>query len=284
MSTKDKEKEAIATVADDSLALAPAIIDFEGDSGAGMEEADKDTFAIPFLSLLQANSPKVMTVDGAKQGMLINTITDELFKEVLVIPCAFQRRYIRWAPRSTGGGYKGELMPTDVETGRVPGCGEYQGKYFFDVPDGATLYDKDGKPLFDSAKDTRNHFVLFQSIDGTWSAALMSLASSLVKKSKRWMSRIQGIEIAGKGGKKFNPPSFSHIYKIVPVIEEKNGDKWWSVDIQLISLVTDAEVYNKAKAFHDQVASGAIKAAAMQDESDDVSAGGQKVDDSNLPF
>jgi len=277
-----KEETKLATIADESLALAPTIIDFEGDAGAGMEEADKDTFAIPFLSVLQANSPKVATVDGARQGLLINSITDELFKDVYVIPCAFQRRYIRWAPRSTGGGFKGEFMPTDIETGRAEGCREYDGVYMFDVPAGATRFDEKGKPLFDAAKDTRNHFVLFKSSDGSWSAALMSLSSSLVKKSKRWMSRIQGIEVAGKGGKKFNPPSFSHIYKIVPVTEEKNGDKWWSIDVQLVEPVTDGEVYLKAKAFHDQVASGAIKATPVQDEPSERASSNVNGDD--LPF
>ncbi len=263
-----KEETKIAKVDDSAMELAPTEINFESDSGYGMEEVDKDTLAIPFIFILQATSPAVEKIDGAQSGMFMNSITEELFTEVEVIPCAFQRRYLRWEPRSKGGSFKGEYMPSDIETGRVEGCKEFDGRYYFDVPEGASLLDSAGKPLYDIAKDTRNHFVLFKSKDGSWGFAQISLSSTLVKKSKRWMSRITGIEFTGKNGKKFNPASFANSYKLTrpATKEEKNGNAWWSIDINLFGPVTNNEVYAKAKAFHDQVASGTIKSVPMDDE------------------
>jgi hypothetical protein len=46
-------------------------------------------------------------VEGAQQGMLMNSITNELMTVAHVVPVAFQRRYLCWAPRSAGGGFKG---------------------------------------------------------------------------------------------------------------------------------------------------------------------------------
>lgn len=221
------------------------VLDFAADAGMGMEGVDKDSFAIPFIALLQGLSPQLETVDGARPGLFINTITDELFKEVLVVPCAYQRRYLRWAPRSEGGGYKGEYNPIDIETGKILG-----------VEKGA-----DGRMRLegDELKDTRNHFVLMQSETGAWQPALLSLSSTQIKKSKRWMSRIQGIELRTPEGKPFNPPSFSHVYKLKAVKEENSKGSWWGLDIELVEPVQDAEIYARAKEFNKQVAAGEVK-------------------------
>lgn len=238
-------------------------ISFEEDSGMGIEEADKSSFAIPFLTVLQALSPQIETVDGSKQGMIINTITNELWKGeegVKVIPVAFQRRYLRWSPRSSGGGFKGELNPMDVETGRVPGLSSHNGVFLMDVPEGVTtVFDGDGRPLYDHLADTRNHFVLFQNGSGSWRPAMVSLASTNIKKSKRWMSRIQGVELVNSQGKRYNPPSFSHIYSMKTTKEKNNKGSWYSAEFDSVSVVEDVQLYADAKAFHQQIIAGNVE-------------------------
>ena len=240
------QNTAVAVKDENTTALSTnVVLDFAADAGMGMEGVDKDSFAIPFIALLQGLSPQLETVDGARPGLFINTITDELFKEVLVVPCAYQRRYLRWAPRSEGGGYKGEYNPIDIETGKILGVEK----------------DADGRLRLegDELKDTRNHFVLMQSETGAWQPALLSLSSTQIKKSKRWMSRIQGIELRTPEGKPFNPPSFSHVYKLKAVKEENSKGSWWGLDIELVEPVQDAETYARAKEFNKQVAAGEVK-------------------------
>ncbi len=241
------KKETTTAVAEAQNTAVGFPIDFAADAGMGMEGADKNSFAIPFITLLQGLSPQLETVDGAKPGLFINTITNELYKEVLVVPCAYQRRYLRWAPRDQGGGYKGEYNPVDVETGKVAGVTQ----------------NAEGRLTLegDLLNDTRNHFVLVQSESGAWQPALVSLSSTQIKKSKRWMSRIQGIELRAPNGKAFNPPSFSHVYKLKAIKEENSKGSWWGLDIELVEPVQDAELYNKAKEFHASVASGAVEVA-----------------------
>jgi hypothetical protein len=246
----NKTTTEVAVKEETNTALAVMAADFAADAGLGMEGADKSSFAIPFLSILQGLSPQLETVDGAKPGLFINSITNEVFKEVLVIPCAFQRRFLRWATRSEGGGYKGEYNPVDIETGKIAGVSTNA--------EGRLMLEND------ELKDTRNHFVLMQTESGAWTGALLSLSSTQIKKSKRWMSLILGIEMRNAQGKPFNPPSFSHVYKLSAVKEENSKGSWWGLQVEKVEPVGDAELYAKAKAFHNSVSAGEVEVAPPQ--------------------
>lgn len=251
--------------------------DYSQDAGLGMEGTDKSSFAIPFIAILQGQSPQIETVEGAKPGLFINTVTNQLFKEMYVIPCAYQRRFLRWAPREEGGGYRGDYSPVDVELGKVEGAAlNDEGRYMI------------GK---DELKDTRNHFVLAQSATGGFQRALISLSSTQIKKSKRWMSQIQGIEMKDAKGKTFNPASFMFMYKLSTVKEENNKGSWYGLLVELVMMqhptetvehpsVKDMrvprmvprpvgdELYLLGKAFHQNVVKGEIEIAPPQDDLD----------------
>lgn len=245
---------AVATVEQKGTALAVAGM-FEADAGMGMEGADKDSFAIPFLMVLQPLSPIVAEglVDGAKAGKFLNSVTNELADDVLLVPVAFQRKFLRWAPREKGGGFKGEFSPIDVETGKVEGLVR--------TDDNKLLVGGSNPKEHDQLKDTRNHFVLVVRPDGSWAPALISMASTQIKKSKRWLSRIQGVQLRGGNGQHFNPPSFSHIYRAKSVKEQNDSGIWFGWDIEMEGPVQDAELYAAAKEFHKQVASGKVETA-----------------------
>lgn len=267
------KKEQTTAVAEAKNTAVGFPIDFAADAGMGMEGADKSSFAIPFITMLQGLSPQLETVDGAKPGKFINTITNDLFDEVIVIPCAFQRRFLRWSPRSSGGGYKGEYNPIEVETNKVPGMSIHGGVYLMDVPPGANPFDPKGAPLYDHLSDTRNHFVLYKTPTGSWQPALVSLSSTQIKKSKRWMSLIQGVEMEAQG-RRFNPPSFSSMYRLKPVKEENAKGSWWGMEISRVDFVQDGELYARAKEFNMQVASGAVEVAPPVQEAPAGEAGG----------
>lgn len=247
-----------------NTAIALPTIDFGEDAGMGTENVDASSAAIPFLTILQGLSPQIETVDGAKPGLFINTITNEMFKEVEIVPCYFQRRFLRWAPNR--GGYKGDFSAIDVETNKVPGMSVHDGHYLMDVPEGAAAFDKDGKPAFDHLSDTRNHFVLMRSAGGNWIPALVSMSSTQIKKSKRLIALILGIELERPNGSKFNPPSFSHIYKMKAVKEKNAKGEWWAYDISLerqldTTDANDVQLYMKAKDFSQQVGAGKVEVA-----------------------
>ena len=242
-------------------ATVPATINFAADAGQGLELADNKSFAIPFLIVLQGQSPQLDTIDGARPGRFFNTVSEELYEKVTVVPCFFKREYIRWVPRKLGGGYKGSLDAKAVDLKQIPGMTEYQGQLYMDVPEGTIPVDDEGKAKYDSLSDTRNHFVLVKSGEGKWAPALLSLKSTQIKKSKRWLSVIKGIEMKDGQGKVFNPASYSHMYELTTLKEENNEGSWYGLEAKLIGPVADPSLYNAAKAFHDSVAQGLVETA-----------------------
>lgn len=258
---------AVAQTSQQSTAVAAVPeMDFFSDAGKGLEGTDKDSFAIPFLQVLQGLSPQLETVEGARPGMLINTVSNRLMTEARVIPVAFKRRFLRWVPRAAGGGFKGEMMPSEVDAlvaskAARPAIGDDGKERNFFIYEG------------DELKDTRIHFVLLEN-DGMWSWAIMSMGSTQIKKSKRWIAAINELRLQGPNGVPFNPPSFSHIYKVSVVKEENAKGKWHSFDIKLEGPVTDPNAYKMAKDYHAQIQAGTVTVQHQQDaEPEDVGDG-----------
>lgn len=238
-------------------------VDFLADVGAGMEGADKDSFAIPFLTVLQALSPQVdesdaKYIEGARAGMLCDTVSGQLFdaKEgVLIVPCAFQRRYIHWGARGTdSSGFKGELQVSDVE--RMRSNGE-----LLDV-DGR-LYFRDGDKVIDPnkadvASDTRNHFVLIYDPElGTATPALMSLAATQIKKSKQLMSVLNNVRVNTANGS-VCPPTFASVIRVTSVPESNDKGRWYGLKFSREGFLTDKNVYTLAKEFYGQIMAGEV--------------------------
>lgn len=243
-----------------AVALADEM-DFSQDARAGTEGVDKESQAIPFLVVLQSNSPAVVdeSVPGAKAGLLMNSVTGELFGKIVLVPVSFQRRFVEWAPRKKGGGYKGEHMPAEVEGG----------KYGYKSPDSISAYFVGEEPLpllqakdeHNVLKDTRSHFVLAVKPDGTFFPALFPLASTQIKKSKKWVSMILGVQLRDGGGALYNPASFSHMYTIGTIKESNDQGSWHGITVDAAGAVKSKEIYAAAKELHKQVQEGKVNVA-----------------------
>jgi hypothetical protein len=248
-----------------SGAVTAGAIDYSADAGAGQEGADKDSYAIPFLIVLQPLSPVVVdeTIPGAKAGMILNSVTNELFNELFLIPCAFQRRWIRWGAREAGGGFKGEFTTPQAKDIQARGeVKELEGRLYYPEQDGSINPKKS-----DRLSDTRSHYVLgLRDIKepGFSFPALLALTSTGIKVSKNWMSRMEGIRLR-KGGKPdgelYNPPSFSHVYRLTSIKEQNEKGTWFLPVINMVGPVEHPDLYRSAKAFHEQILSGAVTVA-----------------------
>lgn len=229
---------------------------FEEDAGSGFENADSNAYAIPFLTILQSMSPQCKKSDGAyikgaEEGMFYNSVSQEIFDGlagVTVIPCYFKRSFIKWAPRDSGGGFKGELMASDpqVSAGRLDKDGR--------------LIDNEGNLL----ADTRTHYVLVVDKDGGYQPSVISLASSQIKKSRQWMSKMNGIKMQRADGSHYTPAMFSHQYRITTTPESNDKGSWFGLKVETLGPVASTELYQAAKAFRDAVSSGEVKEAVPQ--------------------
>lgn len=250
----EQKAQALATV-DNSM--------FAADAGQGMEGATAESFAIPFLQVLQKGSPQVdeasgVAIEGAKAGMLFDNITGRMYDGkagVQFVPCAYRRVFIRWGSDSSGEGFKGELTPEDVAEMRQRGqIKELDNRLYIPLDDGTVNEKK-----CDRISDTRNHYILIlDEATGSWQEALLSLTSTQIKKSKMLMSALAAVKINGANGM-FTPPTFANSVRATTVPESNDKGTWFGIRFGLEGTVARSEVYAAAKAFHAKVAKGAVE-------------------------
>ena len=90
---------------------ALAAVNFEADAGQGLNMT-QDDLALPFLKVLGQLSPEcnkrdAKHVEGAEPGMIINTVTNEIYdgvKGIDVVPVHYKRQYIEWQDRGESQG------------------------------------------------------------------------------------------------------------------------------------------------------------------------------------
>lgn len=226
------------------------------DAGAGFEEAGASAYAIPFLQILQSGSPQCKKSDGAyikgaEEGMFFNTVTQEVYdgdKGIVVIPCHYTNRFVEWKARESGGGFVAEHLPSDAP---------------------ATTKDDKGRDVTGHGTnivDTRNHYVLICAEDGTLSPALIAMASTQMKKSKQWMSQMQGYKIKTPTGF-VAAPMMSRKYRLTTVPESNDKGSWFGFKVALVGLVEDGAEYNAAVEFRNAVRSGAARVQQPVEES-----------------
>lgn len=220
---------------------------FLQDAGAGLENTTAQDYALPFLYLLQDNSPQCKRSDdkymeGAEAGMFMDTVTQELFESVRVIPVDFEKVYNEWIPRDDGGGFVASYKSKNEA--------------------------EQNKQEDTQIVDTANHYVLVQGGDGRWRPAILSCTSTKLKASRNWLSRISQVLINGPRGK-VPAPSYSRIYEAVAVPAKNQHGSFFTLGINPIEgaegWVRDAELYNAAKDFAAQLKAGKKGADYNQD-------------------
>ena len=106
----DKAAEtALAVQKKGELALASGYGEYEN---VGFENVDSSDLSIPFLTVMQSNSPEIKPESkggfGLEIGQLFNTVTQEVFDGetgIGLIPATTKHEWVEWAPRDSGGGF-----------------------------------------------------------------------------------------------------------------------------------------------------------------------------------
>ena len=233
---------------------ALAVNMFEADAAQGAQNISQEDLALPFLKILGQLSPEVNKrggkyVEGAEPGKIINTVTNQLYDNIDIIPCHYKRQYIEWQDRgqSTGAPVAIHEADSDIVSQTT------RGKDY-----------KDRLPNGNYLDNTANHFVLFCGDNpGT---ALISMKSTQLKVSRKWNSMMMGIKMQGKNGL-FTPPTYSHIYNLKTVQMSNDKGTWFGWDVSTVGPVQDKAVYEIAKNFASSVSKGEVQAKHGTDES-----------------
>ena len=249
-------------------AALPAVANMQQDSLVGRETMGLQDYALPFLAILQSLSPQVMKaspkrIKDAEEGDFFNTVSQELYsgsEGVIVVPCAYSRMNVEWMPRDSGGGFVTQHAGDEI----LAKCKRNE-RGFDELPNGniivTTAYYY--SLLLDEGDETKPEPIV------------LSFARTQLKKARKWNSSISSLMIPDGQGGNFNPPMFSHKYKLTTVAEHKKDYNWFGVQIENAGMIQSGELYQAARKLAIDVSRGLVKTA--QEPNDAAAPGGDDI-------
>ena len=226
---------------------ALAINMFEADADKGSQNMTQEDLALPFLKVLGQLSPEVNKrdgkyVEGAEPGKIINTVSNELYDQINVLPVFYKRKYIEWQDRGTSTGAPVAIHEADSDIISQT----TRGKDY-----------KDRLPNGNYLENTADHFVILMG--SSPQTALISMKATQLKVSRKWNSMMMGIKMQGKNGL-FTPPTYSHIYSLKTEPMSNDKGSWFGWDVSKVGPIEDRAVYEIAKGFAERVGKGEVQA------------------------
>lgn len=244
--------------------LLPQAYDYGEDTAKGFENQTGQDYQVPFLSLLQDMSPQVTgahgsAVEGARAGMMYNTVTQDLYDgDVLIVPALTEHVYVEWIPREQGGGFVG-AHPLDSEmVAEAKRVAKAQEKSFGD------LVSPDGNDIV----ETFYVYGVLCPEDQDPQPVVIAFTSTKIRVYKQWMSKIRMFTVPRQDGSKARPPLFAHLSKISTVRQTNKKGTFFNFQVGsagkdlLSSLLSPDDVrFKTAKGIGDLVNQGFARAS-----------------------
>lgn len=232
MATK-KPETAVQTVEPTFIQEAPAYLN----SGAarGSEEVKASDMVLPRLEIIQALSPIKETNEQAREGLLFNSVTEQILGDmVYFVPVYYRMEYLVWRDQDKGGGFLGSF----------PSAADAERRMAQAVAEGDNLEDIE-------VVDTPVQYGLRIEPSGHFEQIVISMAKTKAKVSRRWNAMIQ---IAGGD-------RFSRVYKISTFRDEnKKGQKFFNYVVQPAGF-TPEKVYREAERIYEVLKTQDVRVA-----------------------
>lgn len=211
---------------------------------------DAQDVALPFIAILQSNSPEVNPgdptyIEGAQSSMFINTVTRDTYngrtEGLIIVPCYYERKLVEWVDRDKGGGWVADY-PVDHPIQHTTKKND-QNKVI--LPNGNFLVE------------TAYQYVLFLDPEsGNWSQAVIGMKSTALKKNRQLNNSIVTSKIPGTD---VQAPRYLFPYLMRTVFEQKASNSWWNFEFKKMDEPVAADVYKAAKAFAQLVQAGVLQ-------------------------
>ena len=256
-----KEDTSIVTINDDLLL-----------NGTGLEDTTPEDFAIPFIRIIQSGSPQTKKADGkyvkgAEEGDIINTVSNEITggeTGIYVVPVYYQKKYIEWKPRESGGG----LVNADHERTILNQCTRNEKNKF--VLENGNYID-----------ETAQFYVMVVNEEETeWQQAVISMSSTQLGKARKWLSQMKQRRVKNSQGELVEAPMFMFRYLAKTMSESNDLGSWYGWSIGLDKPVKEQSFLIVASSFLKSVRAGEVK--VKQEDSNEDSANSKDTDE--VPF
>lgn len=237
------------------------------DAGQTASDFETKDLAIPFIRILQSNSPQVNKrgdayVDGAEPSHIFNTALERAYDGetgIYAIVCKYQRQYTEWKPR------------IDDEDGKGSGGGFVMSHGTDDSIMRETTQNAKKKNILANGNEiveSADYFVIaFDPADGSLQKAVISMSSTQWKAARKLNNQISGWSKPRPDGKgTFNPAPYSRVYLFttVPQSNDKGDFFGWKVEPgdETMDLDGGKDLYLTARDFRRSIEGGHVKAAA----------------------
>jgi hypothetical protein len=259
----DKNAEtALAVQSKGELALAAGYGEYEND---GFDNVTSDDLSIPFLTVMQSNSPEIKPESkgglGLEIGQLFNTVSQEAFDGedgVGLVPSITKHEWVEWAPREGDGGFIG--------------------RYDCDDP---LILEAKATQAFGQYKHGENNLIETYYIYGilydvetgdSLGPAVISFSKTKIKRYKRLMSSLRAfqLKVPGEDGqpRRITPPLYAHSLVVCSCDDKNNKGEFQNFNIvpsqgDLRGSLIDAEDarFQEAVMLKKSIDSGEAKAA-----------------------
>ncbi len=226
--------------------------------GTGLEETTTEDFAIPFIRVLQPLSPQLQKqhgsyVEGASAGDLFNTVTGEIYdgeKGILIVPCAYNKKYIEWIPREKGGG----LVNATHDISILSSCTR--------DPESRRDYTAEGNEIVETAQ----FFVLVLEGDSP-QQAVIALTSTQLGVSRKWLTMLRMSRVQNNKGESVEAPMFAYTYRLTTNTQSNDKGSWNGYSVNQEG-ATEMSIAMIAKDFMSAARSGDVQVKEEQQRDD----------------
>ncbi len=204
------------------------------DQPTGFERVSREDLGIPFLAIVQKGSPEfdkthkdyeAKKIKDCNIGDIFNTLTREVLhmqggKELVFIPCGYDKMYVEWKPRESGGGivksHRDSSILEEVVSKNDKGQNVLRnGNVVSDTAYFFGLLPRETEPLL----------------------AVIGMTSTQLKHARFWLNLMSGLKV---GPNRRTPPMFSHKYLVSTGPERNEKGSWYGWVIKTGEMVSDA--------------------------------------------
>lgn len=259
-------------------------------AGQGLDELDSSDRSVPFIKVLEKNSPEIETVDGAKPGMFINTATQQLYDSIRFVPATREHLYVEWVPVDNGGGLVASYGLTEaISQWAKTQRGKIKLRNGNDLVETFYLY---GIVMPEEGDDEADPY-----------PAVISFTSTRIRAYKSIVNRSDSIMLRNAQGRKFKAPWFCHVWRLTSEKKVDGNQSWYiykaefdGASAEAVRLPADHEVVQMGAEMVRMKQSGELKvnAEAAAGEQPDLperdtgggqpNTGGYKPDADDPPF
>ena len=243
--TNQKSNGAVNAKADKLPAMN--MENLEKFAGTGLDTITTDDLATPRLKVLAQMSPELEEIDGAKAGMICNSVSKKIYSGqdgISVVVCGYDKVWLECQDRGKGSSAPVNIFsPVDKPTNAVRG--------------------DDGKFRLESGnylEECANFYCLLLNGGVAQEPAIISMKATQLKAARSWAYSLKNEFIQNPKTKKlFLAPSWYRIYTLTTTKQSNDKGSWYGWVVNKGDFLNSEDTFDMAANFNESVRKGIVK-------------------------